>query len=112
MEDLKTKTVEELRVISDAGEAAGRELGRRYAEESRKVEERMAAGTEPFKAEELEFAKESVCPCGAKLAYPKGVGPHSYWDCSAILMDTVPHVGQPGAVTHTGKKPFAFWKVK
>ena len=111
-EDLTAKTEEELRAVVDAGEAAELELGRRYAEESRKVEARMNAGTDPFKAEELEFATESVCPCGAKLAYPKGIGPHGSWDCSAILMDTAPHKGQPGAVTHTDRKPFAFWKVK
>ncbi len=112
MEDLTGKTIEELRAVLDAGEAAGRELGRRYAAESKKVEERMNAGTDPFKAEELEFAKESVCPCGAKLAYPKGSGPHGSWDCSAILMGTSIHKGEPGAVTHTDRKPFAFWKVK
>lgn len=73
-EDYSKWTVEDLRKLVDTGEAAGLELGRRYAAESKKVEERMNAGTDPFKAEELEFAKECVCPCGAKLAYPKGSG--------------------------------------
>ncbi len=112
MEDLAGKTYEELRAVVDAGEAAGLELGRRYAAESKKVEDRMNAGTPPFTVDELEFAKESVCPCGEKLAYPKGSGPHGSWDCSAILMGTSIHKGEPGAVTHTDRKPFAFWKVK
>lgn len=110
-EDLKNMTVEELRMIVSAGEEATRELNRRYAAESKVVQARIDKGEPAFKREELVFAKFAKCPCGERLAYPKGIGPHGSWDCAGILMDTVPHKGQPGAVTHTDRKPFAFWKI-
>lgn len=67
----------------------------------------------------LIFAATSRCPCGAGLAYdpahedPGSVftGP-SAWDCSAILLGTAIAPGQPGAVTHTGELPFAFYSIK
>ena len=65
----------------------------------------------------MTFAATARCPCGAGLAYdrtcskPPFRGP-SYWDCSAILLgDAVPS-GQPGAVVHTDRLPFAFWEIK
>ena len=67
----------------------------------------------------LVFAAYSRCPCGAGLAYdpaaeePDSVfhGP-SAWDCSAIILGTAVASGQPGAVQHTGKLPFAFYEIK
>jgi len=65
----------------------------------------------------MTFAATSRCSCGAGLAYDDTCtaapfkGP-SYWDCSAILLgDAIPS-GQPGAVTHTDRLPFAFWEIK
>jgi hypothetical protein len=69
--------------------------------------------------ERLVFAATTRCPCGAGLAYDPAAedesspfrGP-SAWDCSAILLGTAVPRGQPGAVTHTGRLPFAFYEVK
>lgn len=67
----------------------------------------------------LIFAAHARCVCGAGLAYDPAsedpdspfVGP-SYWDCSAIILGTaVPH-GEPGAVVHTDRLPFAFYEIK
>jgi len=67
---------------------------------------------EPFTDPELRFAAFSRCACGAGLAYPTGGPFRGSWDCSSILKGTAIHAGQAGAVEHTGRMPFAFWKVK
>ncbi len=67
----------------------------------------------------LVFAATARCDCGAGLAYdpaheePGSVfkGP-SFWDCSAIILGTATPSGQPGAVKHTDRLPFAFYSVK
>lgn len=67
----------------------------------------------------LVYAATSRCPCGAGLAYDpddsgEGTvfrGP-SAWDCSAILLGAAIPAGQPGAVEHTDKLPFAFYEIK
>lgn len=61
---------------------------------------------------DLVYAATARCPCGAGLAYERGCGGHGSWDCSAILLGEAIPQGQPGAVTHTDRLPFAFWKVK
>jgi len=111
MEDLTSKTEEELRVVAGAGEAALAELNRRSGLEAKEIRERMERH-DTFKVEELRFAKTAECPCGAKLAYPKKSGPNGSWDCSAILMHTTPLSGQPGSVLHTDERPFVFWDIK
>lgn len=69
------------------------------------------------KLKHMTFAATARCQCGAGLAYDKScVEPPfaipSYWECSAILLgDAIPS-GQPGAVQHTGKLPFAFYDIK
>jgi hypothetical protein len=61
--------------------------------------------------DDLVYAAEARCPCGAGLAYERrgesGQSISGYWDCSAILLGTA-----DTAVTHTDKMPFVFWKVK
>ncbi len=65
----------------------------------------------------MTFAATARCQCGAGLAYDKTCvaepfrGP-SYWDCSAILLGEAIPSGQPGAVEHTDRLPFAFWEIK
>jgi len=38
-----------------------------------------------FTDDELTYAADARCPCGAGLAYPKDAGGDQYWDCSDIL---------------------------
>lgn len=59
-----------------------------------------------FTSEELVYAAAERCCCGAGMAYPKGCGPHHWWDCSAILLGEA----APGS-THSDGMPFAFWSV-
>lgn len=61
--------------------------------------------------DDLEYAAASRCSCGAGLAYPKGRHADA-WDCSDVLLGRAIPQGQPGAVRHTERLPFAFWKVK
>lgn len=60
-----------------------------------------------FTDDELFYSRESLCPCGHGLAYPKGCGMNHYWDCSAILKGIADN-----SVEHTGQLPFAFYDVK
>lgn len=106
MEDLTGKTEEELREIQKAGEAAGKEIGRRYQIEADEIEYRVET-FKPFKREELRFARDAKCPCGEKLAYPKKIGLRGSWYCSALLMEP----GKTGP-KHTEPLPFAFYEIK
>lgn len=113
MEDLTTKSVEELRKISDDGDKARTELNRRYNEEAKKILERCDTGEPPFKDEELVFARDAKCPCGERLAYPKNTSPmQGFWDCVGLLKRTAPPKGHPDAKTHTDRLPFIFWDIK
>lgn len=66
---------------------------------------------------DLTYAATARCQCGAGLAYgamceePPFRGP-SYWDCSDILLGRAVPSGQPGAVTHSDRFPFAFYEIK
>lgn len=66
---------------------------------------------------DLVYAAHARCPCGAGLAYvpawyDKPNSPaYRCWDCSAILLDTAPHRGAPGSVTHTGQLSFIFYEI-
>lgn len=67
----------------------------------------------PFYEEELIFAEDAKCPCGALLAYPKGADSlKGFWDCSEILLGKAVPQGLPGSVQHTDRRPFIFWKIK
>jgi hypothetical protein len=59
------------------------------------------------KLEDLIFAAYTRCPCGHGMAYVKGSGAFSYWDCSGILLGTA----DPN-MKHTDKLPFVFYEVK
>lgn len=52
----------------------------------------------------LIYAAEARCPCGAGLAYSKGM---DHWDCSAILEGTADK-----NVQHTAQLPFVFYEIK
>lgn len=68
--------------------------------------------TKTLTADDLVWAATARCQCGAGLAYPKGAAPvGGAWDCSAILLGEAIESGQPGAVQHTGRLLFAFYKV-
>jgi len=83
-----------------------KEVSEARAERSQIVERRAETGGS-FQPEELLYAAASRCPCGAGLAYPKEMGIHGWWDCSAILTRTA-----DGLVEHTAKLPFAFYEIK
>lgn len=75
----------------------------------------MSARTKKLK--HMTFAATARCQCGAGLAYDSTcvMEPFripSYWDCSAILLGDAIPTGQPGAVPHTDKLPFAFYWIK
>jgi hypothetical protein len=69
-------------------------------------------GTGEFKESELRFALLNLCPCGARLAYPKGASRDGYWDCADILMGKAIPSGQEGSVQHTAALPFVFYEIK
>jgi hypothetical protein len=61
---------------------------------------------------DLIYAADARCPCGAGLAYVPADPECRHWDCSAILLGRAVPSGQPGAVKHEGRLPFAFYKIK
>lgn len=69
------------------------------------------------KLKHMTFAATARCLCGAGIAYDdtciqEPFRMPSYWDCSVILLgDAIPS-GEPGAVQHTDKLPFAFYEIK
>ncbi len=65
--------------------------------------------SEEEKKDDLTYAATDTCPCGAKLAYAPG---DDCWDCSDILLKKAIPEGKEGAVKHTGRLPFRFWKIK
>jgi len=60
-----------------------------------------------FNEDELLFAAYVRCPCGAGMAYPKGIGGFGAWDCSAILLGKADK-----DKTHEATLPFAFYNIK
>ena len=87
------------------------QLSKICREEHESIQARMykvqATGENPFQPDELIFAAYNRCPCGAGMAYPKSIGVHGAWDCSAILMGNADQ-----AVKHTDVLPFTFWEIK
>lgn len=65
-----------------------------------------------FTDDELRYSATARCPCGAGLAYPKGVDLRDWracsWDCADILTGRA----VPGHRTHTDRLPFAFHEIK
>lgn len=58
------------------------------------------------KLNNLVFAAEARCPCGAGLAYNKSNNDNC-WDCSDILLGKADK-----KLIHTAKLPFVFWEIK
>lgn len=98
------------KVIDKAVEWRTDRRNKRYAAEEAEARAKADAGT--LKDDELIYAAYTRCPCGAGMAYPKGIGGHGFWDCSAILKGTAIPSGQPGSVKHEARLPFVFWSVK
>lgn len=73
---------------------------------------RTHLGKDKFKVKELIFAAYNRCPCGAGLAYPKGIGPWGSWDCSDILLGQAVPKDKPNSKQHTGELPFSFYEIK
>jgi hypothetical protein len=80
---------------------------KRYIAEHEQAKAKADAGN--LTDAELVYAAYARCPCGAGMAYPKGIGGHGFWDCSAILTGRAYISGE---VKHTDRLPFVFWKVK
>ena len=84
-----------------------RELYKKSEEEIKAKIVRCTQLKDRFNADELIFAAYNRCACGAGMAYPKGIGIHGHWDCSAILL------GEADVrVQHTGQLPFVFYEIK
>lgn len=83
---------------------------KRYRTESEKARAKADVGS--LKDHELIYAAYARCPCGAGMAYPKGIGGHGFWDCSDILTGRAIQKGLTGAVTHGARLPFIFWEIK
>jgi hypothetical protein len=67
----------------------------------------VADGWETFTPAQLIYAESQRCPCGAGMAYVRGMGPPGFWDCSAILL------GQGDmAAKHEARLPFVFYEVR
>ena len=60
-----------------------------------------------FTDDELFYSRETLCPCGHGLAYPKNCGAFHYWDCSAILRGIADK-----NVQHTGQLPFTMYDIR
>jgi hypothetical protein len=68
---------------------------------------RCEQGKDKFTLEELTFSALARCGCGAGIAYPKNIGIHGAWYCSAILLGEA----KPGT-THNSPLPFAMYEIK
>lgn len=75
----------------------------------RKVEKQ---GGMTYTDNDLVYAAYARCLCGAGLAFPEGCGGFHYWDCSDILTGRAIKSGEPGAMIHQDKLPFAFFDIK
>lgn len=82
------------------------ELNRRANERSVKVRQRLDQGP-AFDDDELIYAANKRCRCGAGMAYPKGIGMHGFWECSDLLTQRV----QPGEAVHTERLSFAAYEI-
>lgn len=81
---------------------------RRWAAEHDAAQAKADAGT--CKDDELIYAAFGRCPCGAGMAYPKGIGGHGFWDCSDLLTGRAR--SNYGGPRHTERLPFTFWEIK
>lgn len=92
-----------------------KELNSILNDEQRNVEEKIIRCDQlkdKFTEDELVFAATARCNCGAGLAYPKGVGIHSYWLCSDILLGIAIPNGQEGCAVHDSGYHFSFYDIK
>lgn len=107
-----TRTDDELRAVIDAGKAAEKELSDRRYLYALHIEDRVrrvlrADGSGAFGADELHFAATVRCECGAGMAYPRNIGIHGAWHCSAILRGLAAR-----GSSHSAALPFAYYDIK
>lgn len=65
-----------------------------------------------FSDDELVYAANARCSCGAGMAYPKNIGMHGSWHCSDILTFRAATKDSADSVGHTSPLPFSFYSVK
>lgn len=102
-------TEEQFKKASEDKKAA-EELISKYFNQKREIADARYKEFQQGKAysdEELFYSRTSLCPCGHGLAYVKGSGSQSFWDCSAIWKG-IADVN----IKHTDQLPFAFYNVK
>lgn len=114
MENLATKTNEELRAVIEQGKQAEQEIGRRHADKAKEIEERCQAihrgeFDKRFTDDELVYAAGARCECGAGYAYPKSSGMRGRWTCSSVLK--AEEKALPPTM-HSEDLPFVFYEVK
>ncbi len=88
------------------------ELTQIYIKEGENVETKVQncyQGKDKFTLDELVFSACVECPCGAGMAYPKGIGAFGSWHCSAMLTGTLDKFKK---VTHYGEIPFTTSNIK
>jgi hypothetical protein len=82
---------------------------KRYVAQHLAAKTKAEAGT--LTDDDLIYAAFMRCPCGAGIAYPKGIGAHGYWDCSDILTGRAAPKGHEGSKKHCDYYPFVFWEI-
>lgn len=60
-----------------------------------------------FNPADLVYAAKARCPCGAGMAYPTGMGPFGFWDCSDILLGKADDLAQ-----HSARLSFICYEIK
>ncbi len=86
---------------------SAQEIINKYGRERIEAFQERMKNNPVFTDDELVYSRDSLCPCGHGVAYPKDCGPGHYWDCSAILKGI-----QDKTVTHCAQMPFAFYSIK
>src|SRR5690242_2443721 len=106
----KDELKQQIELLEGQIEPLQKELTEIYHTEAKETEERVKLCHQlkaKFDQSELIFAAYSRCSCGAGFAYPKEIGIHGSWSCSAILTG----IAEKGS-KHDGDLPFAFYEIK
>jgi hypothetical protein len=101
------KKIDELKRELSPLEELEREMYRREVEETEAKVKRSLKKEFSFDDEDLIYSAYARCTCGAGYAYPKKIGIHGAWHCSAILTGKA----EAGSA-HDGELPFSFYEIK
>lgn len=107
----KKELQDKIKNLDDQKKPLEKELQKIYESEEKEVNDRIELCLQnkgKFELDELRFAAFSRCECGAGLAYPKNIGIHGSWYCSAILLGDVDAI----KIMHSAPLPFTFYEVK